>query len=778
MNVHSKIDLEPDFAVIARYNELLGYGPDEPRHYRFLPDSDTEKKRILDHEKAERIRTGDRKCSLKRNYTGTLVEVKEDMRECQTHDWGIFAPVNRGGRDKASITEIAANFVDGDGIPLPEDWEWHLKPNFIVQRDELHWHAYWRVSDCSLDQFEETQKRLALYYGADPDIHDLPRVMRIPGTWHHKHVDGAPSMLLTLTEYHDNIYTTAEIRAGLAELPAQPERKSEEGAVDDTLIPYAKAVSWLSNLDPGVPEPEWYPIIAAIHSLPLASDADADKRRQLARDWSAGLYDKTGRYDKSVPDNWESEEAVDEVFDRFPPQEGGIGWKTLRHTVRETIGRVHEAFGDTLDDIADGQGQTGKNGTGAKPEEAAEDIRFTFRQQADFKDMPTPVCIIQDVLQEKVTHILFGDSDTAKTFQVLHMAGSIISGLPLYGHFKTHLTGDVVFCESEDATDLMATRWPAWAIAHGIDPFCNDLTRTDGGPKIENPGRLFIVDSVPELKNMQDVELLARKIRKLKITPRLIAIDTLNNAMTELDDNSASDFSLVTRAANFLRKEFGCAILFVDHVRRSDLTSMRGTGAKRNNTDINMCSEGEDWRALKITCTRWKGGPKPKPFHLKGSLVSINRKDRDGRMISAPVLTFNANPKRDLSHEPNGKEQTFKASRVLPALRLLAKQDQLPVVGTHLAEIMNGKEPSDPKEYATWQANVEADRKRLRRGVLGNKPARRKKNAIKQPGFLADLVQRDNEGEPFEPLRFILPEHYRTAPSIGYMPAGDDDTGD
>jgi len=285
---------------------------------------------------------------------------------------------------------------------------------------------------------------------------------------------------------------------------------------------------------------------------------------------------------------------------------------------------------------------------------------------------------------------------------------------------------------------------------------------------------MFIVDSVPELKDLNDVALLAKEIHKLKCKPRLIAIDTLNNAMVELDDNSASDYSLVTRAANYLRKQFDCAILFVDHVQRSDAAAMRGTGAKRHNSDVVFCSEGK-WHALKITCTKWKGGAKVPPFHLLGSLVNTGRKDHVGRTVTAPVLTFNANPKAQGVDGTNGKEQHYRMSKVIPALRLASKNDLLPIRIKNLAELITGPPPKDAKEYATWEANTDATEKRLRRGVFGGRSGKR---TTSKPGYLSDLAHRDNEGEPFDPLRFVLPEHYRIAPGIGPMPSDHDDLGD
>ena len=43
------------------------------------------------------------------------------------------------------------------------------------------------AGDLPLDQFESVQKTLIARFDGDPAVHDLPRVMRLPGFYHHKH---------------------------------------------------------------------------------------------------------------------------------------------------------------------------------------------------------------------------------------------------------------------------------------------------------------------------------------------------------------------------------------------------------------------------------------------------------------------------------------------------------------------------------------------------------------------------------------------------------------
>jgi hypothetical protein len=106
---------------------------------------------------------------------------------------GVFVTVNETdgkGREASNVIGIRALFIDLDGPPLdpvlcPQTTP--IQPNIIVNSGGPgRYHAYWIVDGCPLDQFTHFQKQLITRYNADVVIHDLPRVMRIPGFYHCK----------------------------------------------------------------------------------------------------------------------------------------------------------------------------------------------------------------------------------------------------------------------------------------------------------------------------------------------------------------------------------------------------------------------------------------------------------------------------------------------------------------------------------------------------------------------------------------------------------------
>lgn len=121
---------------------------------------------------------------------GRFLDVAPTLAELNDQGAGVFLMVNRGnmhGRRAEHVIRLRALFVDADNVPFPATF--HRNPDIFVCRDETHWHAYWKIPpETPLAEFTPAQKKLARFYGTDPAVHDLPRVMRVPGFIHRKNV--------------------------------------------------------------------------------------------------------------------------------------------------------------------------------------------------------------------------------------------------------------------------------------------------------------------------------------------------------------------------------------------------------------------------------------------------------------------------------------------------------------------------------------------------------------------------------------------------------------
>lgn len=135
-------------------------------------------------------------------------------RRNQDKGAGVFVMVNEGdglGRKTENVTKVRALFLDTDGAPM-EPARDALRPHIIVESSPGKFHLYWKVDDCPRERFTVLQKAIALRFGGDVSVSDLPRVMRLPGFYHQK---GDPVMTQLIEAKDFPPYSVSEVIQGL-----------------------------------------------------------------------------------------------------------------------------------------------------------------------------------------------------------------------------------------------------------------------------------------------------------------------------------------------------------------------------------------------------------------------------------------------------------------------------------------------------------------------------------------------------------------------------------
>jgi hypothetical protein len=114
------------------------------------------------------------------------------------HGYGLYVTINETdllGRARENIIRVRAVYIDVDEDPegVVARLQGLLAPSAIIKSSRGHLQIYWWVDDAfPLDQFEHVQRALISKLGTDPQVHDLPRVMRLPGSLHLK---GEPQLV-------------------------------------------------------------------------------------------------------------------------------------------------------------------------------------------------------------------------------------------------------------------------------------------------------------------------------------------------------------------------------------------------------------------------------------------------------------------------------------------------------------------------------------------------------------------------------------------------------
>jgi len=127
--------------------------------------------------------------ALARVLHGDLDHVVNRLEALQESRAGVFVTVaetDGRGRQTHNIQRVRAVFTDLDGAPLATVLTAGLDPHMVVASSLGRFHAYWLCDDCPLGQFERVQRALAHRFAGDPSVHDLARVMRLPGFRHFK----------------------------------------------------------------------------------------------------------------------------------------------------------------------------------------------------------------------------------------------------------------------------------------------------------------------------------------------------------------------------------------------------------------------------------------------------------------------------------------------------------------------------------------------------------------------------------------------------------------
>lgn len=176
---------------------------------------------------------GCRNEGLTRTLHGSLPDHLPLLAKLNSEGAGIFYTVNATdlkGRRLENIIGIRSVFVDLDGASLEPILNAPLEPHAIVESSPGRYHAYWIVEGVILAEFSNIQKLLAEKFNGDKAVHDLPRLMRLPGFFHLKKA----LFLLTVAESGDR--KTATDNAALG--PIYDYQKMLQGVYREDIMRY------------------------------------------------------------------------------------------------------------------------------------------------------------------------------------------------------------------------------------------------------------------------------------------------------------------------------------------------------------------------------------------------------------------------------------------------------------------------------------------------------------------------------------------------------------
>lgn len=285
----------------------------------------------------------DRKAKqFNRKFNSSLKPIIGELHLLNAKGAGVFMVVNAGGQRNDEITHVRAVFADTDGAPLEPLL--CLKPHLVVESSPGKWHVYWRVNEnFPLDQFKPVQIAIAQKFGTDPNVNDLPRVMRVPGFNHCK--GEAYRVRIRSRDAELPRYSLQEIVAGLGlnltdqtalnahSSPAWVAGTGNLTSVTDTEHPPSDANLVADNCKQiadfrntgGESEPIWYNALGVIKFCVNGEN--------IAHDWSSKHDDYSYDNTQAKIDQWQYGPTTCERFREINPK----GCEGCAHTCKSPI---------------------------------------------------------------------------------------------------------------------------------------------------------------------------------------------------------------------------------------------------------------------------------------------------------------------------------------------------------------------------------------------------------------------------------------------------------
>jgi len=460
---------------------------------------------------------------MARTLPGTLADLHTTLAGLNQQGAGVFVTINEvaGDRRKAeNVARVRAVFADFDHTAPPDLLP--LPPSIRVQSGHGQ-HLYWLVDGMPRERFSATQKAIAAMLGSDPSVSDLPRVMRLPGTWHHK--DPANPVPVELIECRpERRYTSEEIEAAFP--PAAP-----------------------ASEQPPTPPPHDTPLAgsdsyarqAVAKAMAAVQQALPGTRNETLNREAHGLYGlaKAGRLDQ---------EEVTEVL-REAAAAAGLSDEEISATLFSALSAArprHEGLdrqGGSLPPAADWQPPS--------PIEAHE------WQQSRL----TPPALVERYLYADLS-LLVAAGGTGKTTLALWEAVHIVLERPLYG--RTTKGGWVLFLTAEDPREQLVARLRR--VCEGMRLTEAELAQVWQRVRISDvsgaPFKLAVNDGAGNIITTANVERLTETLAN--DPPALMVVDPyVSFGPGEASVNDGAQ-AMVTAARQIMRA-LGCCVRFIHH---------------------------------------------------------------------------------------------------------------------------------------------------------------------------------------------------------------------
>lgn len=205
-------------------------------------------------------------------------------------------------------------------------------------------------------------------------------------------------------------------------------------------------------------------------------------------------------------------------------------------------------------------------------------------------DVVAPDELVQGLLTMGAGSVLYGDSNSGKTFFVIDLAAAIARGVAWMG--RETEPGLVIYLAAESPLSVM-TRLQAYQRHHGV--------RVPNFAIVRNPINLF--------SGKDDTDAVIQTIQQIEaqrgLRARLIVGDTLARLSAGANENAGQDMGVVIERFDRIRSECGAHFMLIHHSGKAVAAGARGWSGIRAAIDTEIeVSDSPSGRCAEITKQR------------------------------------------------------------------------------------------------------------------------------------------------------------------------------
>lgn len=253
------------------------------------------------------------------------------------------------------------------------------------------------------------------------------------------------------------------------------------------------------------------------------------------------------------------------------------------------------------------------------PVAAAKRPALYYKKPSDISPALDHVALVENYLDQGAMSVLYGESNTGKTFVAMDIAYHIAAGREWNGHRVTQ--GAVLYVAAEGGKSA-ENRIEALKRHHNTPDF----------PLFLVPCSVDLLRPDAETKPL--IKLVQQAAQAESVTIRMIVIDTLSRAIAGGNENSPDDMGAFVRNVDQVRAAANAHLMVVHHSGKDKAKGARGHSLLRAATDTEIeIADG----TLAVTKQRDMEMAKPSAFELKQIDLGRNHYDKP---VTSCVVTI------------------------------------------------------------------------------------------------------------------------------------------